>query len=110
MTDPTDRLTAIAPLDFSNWSNNTLPERTGNVGWQPDLQDLIYTAINHVEGNYDDADENAAEQVIERLVLAIKSLSTQLADAVKDREEALENLRQLQYVARNHMRTRTDFP
>jgi hypothetical protein len=61
-------------IDFANWSYNTLPERTGNVDWQPDLQDLIYTAINHVEGDYGDADENCAEQVIERLVLAIKSL------------------------------------
>lgn len=61
-------------IDFSNWTYNTLPERTGNVGWQPDLQELIYTAINHVEGDYEDADENAAEQVIERLVLAIKAL------------------------------------
>lgn len=61
-------------IDFSNWTYNTLPERTGNVGWQPDLQDLIYTAINHVEGDHEDADENCAEQVIERLVLAIKGL------------------------------------
>lgn len=61
-------------IDFSTWSYNTLPERTGNVGWQPDLQDLIYTAINHVEGDYEDADENCAEQVIERLVLVIKGL------------------------------------
>jgi hypothetical protein len=61
-------------IDFSNWSYNTLPERTGNVGWQPDLQDPIYTAINHVEGDYEDADENCAEQVIERLVLAVKAL------------------------------------
>ena len=65
-------------IDFSNWSYNTLPERTGNVGWQPDLQDLIYTAINHVEGDYEDADENCAEQVIERLVLAIKGLLVEL--------------------------------
>lgn len=64
----------MSEIDFSNWTYNTLPERTGNVGWQPDLQDLIYTAINHVEGDYEDADENCAEQVIERLVLAIKSL------------------------------------
>lgn len=61
-------------IDFGNWTYNTLPERTGNVGWQPDLQELIYTAINHVEGDYEDADENCAEQVIERLVLAIKAL------------------------------------
>lgn len=61
-------------IDFSKWELNTLPERTGNVRWQPDLQELIYTAINHVEGDYEDADENAAEQVIERLVLAIKTL------------------------------------
>src|SRR5665213_2996311 len=61
-------------IDFSNWSYNTLPERTGNEDWQPDLQDLIYAAINHVEGDYEDADENCAEQVIERLVLAIKEL------------------------------------
>ena len=65
-------------IDFSNWSYNTVPERTGNAGWQPDLQDLIYTAINHVEGGYEDADENCAEQVIERLVLAIKGLLVEL--------------------------------
>lgn len=65
-------------IDFAHWTYNTLPERTGNIGWRPDPQDLIYTAINHVEGDYEDADDNAAEQVIERLVLLVKQL---LSDA-----------------------------
>ncbi|MGA0604926.1 hypothetical protein ACO2Q0_02915 [Phenylobacterium sp. VNQ135] len=74
-------------IDFSNWTYNTLPERTGNVGWRPDLQDLIYTAINAVEGDYEDADDNAAEQVIERLVLAVKSLLGDLDTLKRENEE-----------------------
>jgi hypothetical protein len=88
-------------IDFSTWSYNTLPERTGNAGWQPDLQDLIYTAINHVEGDYEDADANCAEQVIERLVLAIKSLLSKL-DKQKAREAELEAQAQAQ---RDDMKT-----
>jgi hypothetical protein len=78
-------------IDFSTWSYNTLPERTGNIGWQPDLQDLIYTAINHVEGDYEDADENCAEQVIERLVLALKASLTE-QDRLRAQAEQLREL------------------
>lgn len=78
-------------IHFANWTYNTLPERTGNLGRQPDLQDLVYTAINHVEGDYGDADENAAEQVIERLVLAIKAILKQRqSQQASIRREALE--------------------
>lgn len=51
------------PLDFSDFDGPRL-----NTAWKPGAQDLIYTAINHVRGDYEDADEDCALQIIERLV------------------------------------------
>lgn len=61
-------------LDFSDLEN----ELTRNPRWTPDDQDLVYTAINHLRGDYEDADEDCAEQVIERLLHALRAAHQRL--------------------------------
>ncbi|WP_430245002.1 hypothetical protein [Neorhizobium sp. DAR64861/K0K2] len=56
------------PLDWSNFEG---PKR--NVEWKPDDQDLIYTAINFRDGEWGDADEDAGQQIVERVLAAWKS-------------------------------------
>jgi hypothetical protein len=51
------------PLD---WGNFVGPKR--NVEWKPDDQNLIYTAINFRDDEWGDADEDAAQQIVERLL------------------------------------------
>lgn len=52
-------------LDWSGFSGITR-----NKAWAPDLQALVYTALNFMDGE-GDADDDAAEQIIERLLDAI---------------------------------------
>lgn len=65
-------------LDWSTFDGPTL-----NPGWTPDLQELIYTALNVLEHNGDE-DDDAAEQIIERLLQALRSATT----AERERNEA----------------------
>lgn len=58
---------AIKPMDWSNFDG---PKR--NTGWMPDIQELIHTALNHLDGK-GDADQDAGEQIIERLLSALRS-------------------------------------
>lgn len=53
-------------IDFADFAG---PKR--NVGWQPDLQELIYQALLGLDGTVD-ADEDAAEQIIERLLVVLQ--------------------------------------
>lgn len=84
---------AIAqPLDWANFEG---PKR--NPDWKPDDQDLIYTAINFRDDEYGDADEDAGQQIAERLLAAWKLTadSEQLtfeisARLLRERDEARE--------------------
>ncbi|WP_234842217.1 hypothetical protein [Sinorhizobium meliloti] len=76
-----------------DWSNFEGPKR--NVAWKPDEQDLIYTAINFRDDEYGDQDEDAGQQIVERLLAAWRSsvISEQLtfeisARLLKERDEA----------------------
>ncbi|MCF1471168.1 hypothetical protein FS763_04405 [Agrobacterium vitis] len=51
-----------------DWSNFEGPKR--NTEWKPGDQDLIYTAINFRDDEWGDADEDAAQQIVERLLAA----------------------------------------
>lgn len=53
-----------------DWSNFDGPKR--NADWKPDDQDLIYEAINFRDDDYGDADEDAGQQIVERLLAAWK--------------------------------------
>lgn len=76
-----------------DWSNFEGPKR--NVDWKPDDQDLIYTAINFRDDEWEDADEDAGQQIVERLLSAWKSsvVTEQLsfetsARLLRERDEA----------------------
>ncbi len=49
-----------------DWSNFEGPKR--NLEWKPDDQDLIYTALNYRDDEYGDKDEDAGQQLVERLL------------------------------------------
>ncbi len=53
------------PLDWSNFEG-----AKRNPEWKPDDQDLIYTAINYRDDEYGDSDEDAGQQIVERLLTA----------------------------------------
>ncbi|QGJ74205.1 hypothetical protein [Sinorhizobium meliloti] len=76
-----------------DWSNFEGPKR--NVEWKPDEQDLMYTAINYRDDEYGDQDEDAGQQIVERLLAAWRAavISEQLtfeisARLLKERDEA----------------------
>ncbi|MQW24261.1 hypothetical protein GHK69_00940 [Sinorhizobium meliloti] len=60
--------TAPAPRAELDWSSFVGPKR--NVEWKPDDQELIYTALNYRDDEYGDQDEDAGQQIIERLLSA----------------------------------------
>jgi len=60
------------PVGALDWSTFNGPVR--NTSWAPDLQELIYTALNYLDGE-GDADEDAGEQIIERLLAALSALT-----------------------------------
>lgn len=73
-----------------DWSNFDGPKR--NADWKPDLQDLIYTAINFRDDEYGDADEDAGQQIVERLLSALRD---EIGDKVMfnaHRHELLEKI------------------
>jgi hypothetical protein len=57
-------------LDFANFEGPKL-----NKEWKPDDQDLIYTALNWLDGE-GDADEDCGQQLVERLLAAWQSSLT----------------------------------
>lgn len=59
-----------------DWSNFDGPKR--NADWKPDDQDLIYEAINFRDDDYGDADEDAGQQIVERLLAAWKQSSDEI--------------------------------
>ncbi|RVE84021.1 hypothetical protein [Sinorhizobium meliloti] len=80
-----------------DWSNFEGPKR--NVEWRPDEQDLIYTAINYRDDEYGDQDEDAGQQIVERLLAAWRTavISEQLtfeisARLLKEGDEARATL------------------
>lgn len=82
------------PLDWSNFEG---PKR--NVEWKPDDQDLIYTALNYRDDEFGDQDEDAGQQIVERLLAAWRSsvISEQLtfeisARLLKERDEVRATL------------------
>lgn len=54
-------------MDWANFSGPKL-----NADWAPDDQDLIYTALNWLDGE-GDADEDCGQQLVERLLQAWRS-------------------------------------
>lgn len=66
-------------LDWGNFEGLKI-----NVEWKPDGQELIYTAINFRDGEWGDADDDAAQQIVERLLVAWK-------DAVTTEQITFEN-------------------
>jgi hypothetical protein len=81
------------------WGNFEGPKI--NVKWKPDDQDLIYTALNVYDGE-GDMDDDAREQIIERLLAAWKSAiaSEQLtfdisARLLKERDRFRDALREI---------------
>lgn len=88
---------AEPPLDWSNFEG---PKR--NLEWKPDDRDLIYTAINFRDDEWGDADEDAGQQIVERLLAAWKSaaISEQITfeNAVrllKERDELRAGIKRL---------------
>lgn len=86
-------VTHVAGEEALDWSNFEGPKR--NIGWKPDDQDLIYTAINFRDDEWGDADEDAGQQIVERLLTAWKSsvVTEQLvfeasARLLRERDEA----------------------
>lgn len=71
----------VAKLDWSNFEDLKL-----NTSWRPQLQELIWTAMLHLD-HEGDADEDAGEQIIERLLLALR---TALAHPVPTPDGAVE--------------------
>lgn len=59
---------ALEAVDFGDLAE----EPTLNSRWKPGLQELVYTAINYVRGDYEDADENNGEQIAEQLLIALR--------------------------------------
>nr|CAD6410872.1 MazG nucleotide pyrophosphohydrolase domain superfamily protein [Rhizobium sp. Q54] len=85
------------PLDWSNFEGPKL-----NIEWKPDDQDLIYTAINFRDDEYGDKDDDAGQQIVERLLAAWKStaISEQITfeNAVrllKERDELRAGIKRL---------------
>lgn len=71
--------------DVLDWSNFEGPKI--NTAWNPDLQDLIYTALTYRDNDFDgDKDEDCGEQIVERLLEALRSATAGVERAV----EALE--------------------
>lgn len=83
MTDQPTAGVALEPLDFNGLSDTF--ER--NPRWIETDQEMVWTAINHIRGDYEDADEDAPEQVMERLLHIIRrqniALSTPASGAVE---------------------------
>ncbi|WP_026618314.1 hypothetical protein M728_000350 [Ensifer sp. WSM1721] len=65
---PVDTASPQLHAQALDWSNFEGPKR--NVDWRPDDQELIYTAINYRDDEYGDQDEDAGQQIVERLLAA----------------------------------------
>lgn len=91
---------APAPRSDLDWSNFEGPKR--NVEWNPDDQDLIYTALNYRDDDYGDADEDVGQQLVERLLAAWKLVDTSerltfetSARLLKERDELRAGIKRL---------------
>lgn len=73
-----------------DWGNFEGPNR--NIDWKPDLQDLIYTAINFRDEEWGDADEDAGQQIVERLLAALRDEHFDKAMFNAHRHELLEKI------------------
>ncbi|SER58473.1 hypothetical protein [Rhizobium sp. NFR03] len=71
-----------------DWSNFAGPKR--NAEWKPDDQDLIYTAINFRDDEWGDADEDAGQQIVERLLQAWQEAEMAAAHYAHHRRELLD--------------------
>lgn len=63
-------LSPSAPLDFSDFTGPKL-----NTAYKPDAQELVYEALKYIEGDGGDADEDAADQFIERLIDLLRRIN-----------------------------------
>ncbi|MQU93815.1 hypothetical protein [Sinorhizobium meliloti] len=93
MTDTPHQTNSVGKEPPLDWGNFEGAKR--NVEWKPDDQDLIYTALNYRDDEYGDQDEDAGQQIVERLLAAWRSsvISEQLtfeisARLLKERDEA----------------------
>ncbi|OOG75590.1 hypothetical protein B0E45_01280 [Sinorhizobium sp. A49] len=75
----------VKALDWSNFEGPTI-----NKDWKPDDQDLIYTALNFVSGDYGDKDDNAGEQLVELLLTAWRASLTSSSSPCKDGGQEVE--------------------
>ncbi|CDZ43221.1 Hypothetical protein NGAL_HAMBI1146_59940 [Neorhizobium galegae bv. officinalis] len=73
------------PLDWSTFAGPTR-----NVEWKPDDQDLIYTALNYRNDEYGDKDDDAGQQIVERLLSAWQQAELAAGKVNAHRHELLE--------------------